>query len=210
MAGADETSSTKMLAAAKESLPQYPGENFHAHAAAQYKEDADARLAALGLKGVAQGHDPPGVRDIIDIDLSLLPALPVDHKDYYRNNMERMRAARTNAANREKRFVTRMKAWTDVYTLFKLSTEKSAPMLSRELLELCDLEKIHGSEEFIGYYDGPRSYRIVPADLLKTRRSHADKEFYRAAERLRLQAAAARRLARLGVQPQGYGISSSH
>ena len=143
MGGSDNPSkeSTKNSAAAD--FPQYPGENFHAHAGAQYKEESDARLTALGLKAVAQGHDSAGVKAIIDTDLSMLPTLPASHKDYYRNMETRLKIETQNAANEQKRFALRMSDWTTVYTLFKISTEKTAPMLSRDLLELCDLEKVH-------------------------------------------------------------------
>ena len=39
-------------------FPQFPGEDFLAHAATLYLEQADARLAGRGLLAVAQGHAP--------------------------------------------------------------------------------------------------------------------------------------------------------
>ena len=54
------------------SLPQFPGEDFLAHAGTQWLEKAEARLAAMSLLVVAQGHDPPAARCIVDVDLSAL------------------------------------------------------------------------------------------------------------------------------------------
>ena len=178
---------TKKLAAAKTSFPDYPGGNFLAHAGSQYKEDIDARLSMLGLLGVAQGGDSPAVKAIIDTDLSMLPELPTTLKDYYRNLETRLKIQTQNAQNEEKRFSLRMSDWTTVYSLFKMSTEKSAPLLSRDLLELCDMMKITADPKFTGCFDGPRAYKIVMKDLAKDRRSQADKEFYRAAIGLQLQ-----------------------
>ena len=151
---------TKVSAAAKNSFPQYPGGNFLAHAGSQYKEEADARLSMLGLLGVAQGGDSPAVKAIIDTDLSVLPVLPVTHKDYYRNLETRLKIETQNAQNEEKRFQIRMSDWTTVYSLFKTSTEKSAPLLSRDLLELCDMAKVTGDAKYTGCFDGPRAYAM--------------------------------------------------
>ena len=49
-------------------------EDVHAHAATQYKEAMDARLAGRGLLAVANGGYPNAVRAIVDIDLTRLPA----------------------------------------------------------------------------------------------------------------------------------------
>ena len=57
-------------------FPTFPGEDFLAHAGSQYKEQAEARLAARSLLAVAQGDYPPSVKSIVDVDLSTLPELP--------------------------------------------------------------------------------------------------------------------------------------
>ena len=87
----------------------------------------------------------------------MLPVLPVTHKDYYRNLETRLKIQTQNAQNEEKRFQIRMSDWTTVYSLFKTSTEKSAPLLSRDLLELCDMAKVTGDAKYTGCFDGPRA-----------------------------------------------------
>ena len=42
-----------------------------------------------------------------------------------------------NAANEEKRYTLRLQAWTEVYTALKISTETTAPVLSRVLRDEC-------------------------------------------------------------------------
>ena len=140
-------------------FPQFPGEDFQAHSAAQYKEQIDARLADLGLLAVAQGHDPASVKSIIDYDISVLPVLASTHRDFVRTQETRMKWLVFNASNEEKRQALRFESWTKVYTLFKVSTETSAPVLSRELLQKCDIQVLHGLPG--GYFDGPRAYRII-------------------------------------------------
>ena len=49
-------------------LPQFPGEDFLAHTAALWREQAEARLAKRGLLMVAQGQEPASAKCIIDID----------------------------------------------------------------------------------------------------------------------------------------------
>ena len=79
---ADSTSSDKSISSLKDvAFPQFPGEDFLAHAASQYVEQRDARLTALKLMSVADGGDPPSVKNIIDIDLGTFPHLPVGHRD---------------------------------------------------------------------------------------------------------------------------------
>ena len=54
-------------------LPQFPGEEFLAHAGSQWKEKAENRLIAAGLLEVARGGIPASLAKIVDIDLSALP-----------------------------------------------------------------------------------------------------------------------------------------
>ena len=54
--GANDSSTTRDHDA--QDFPKFPGEEFHAHAASQYKEQAEARLAAHQLLAVAQGDMP--------------------------------------------------------------------------------------------------------------------------------------------------------
>ena len=72
-------------------IPQYPGEDVHAHAATQYKEAMDARLAGRGLLVVANGGQPNAAKSIVDIDLTRLPPLPETHRDYSRRQEARIK-----------------------------------------------------------------------------------------------------------------------
>ena len=98
------------------SFPQYPGEDCLAHAATQFIEAAEARLATRSLLSVAQGDEPPSVKCIIDVDLSELPELPPEHRDYHRRMDTRSKIKAQNRANDQKRFQLTMEAWTELYT----------------------------------------------------------------------------------------------
>ena len=145
-------------------------------------EQVDARLADANLLAVAHGHDPAACKAILDVDLSAIPLPDPTHRDYLRIMERRIVVDTQNRANAQKRFTLKMEAWTKVYTLLKISTEKTAPVLSRELFQLCDVSKLYGIDG--GFFDGPRAYRIVSEKLLKSHRTNADKEFYRTAERI--------------------------
>ena len=98
-------------------------------------EQVDARLTTLGLISTAKhATDPDSVKAIIDLDLSVLPVLPTTHRDYYRNLETRMKWQQINATNEQKRQTLRFEAWTKIYTLLKISSERTAPVLSRKLL----------------------------------------------------------------------------
>ena len=66
----DSTSATPTSTA---TFPLFPGEDFLAHAASQYKENAETALAARELLAVANNLEHPNVKCIIDIDLEALP-----------------------------------------------------------------------------------------------------------------------------------------
>ena len=142
------------------SIPQFPGEEFLAHAATQYSEQAETQLAARKLLVVAQGGYPASVKAIVDVNLGDLPELPAGDRDYNRRHEARIKIKAQNAANRVKREELLLQSWTDLYTFYKESTEKTAPVLSRHLREKCDLAKTKGIAG--GYFDGP----------LPTRTSH--------------------------------------
>ena len=163
-------------------LPQFPGEDFLAHAAAQWKEQAEARLAKRHLLTVAHGQEPASAKCIIDVDLTALPMLPVGHREYHRRMETRIKTETQNTANAEKRYTITMEAWTELYTALKTCTEVTAPVLSRSLMELCDLFKTRNLPG--GYFDGPRAWRIVVNHLEGDKRTEMDKNFYRTAERL--------------------------
>ena len=165
-----------------DSFPKFPGEDFLAHEGALFKEQAEARLAAKKLLAVAQGYDPPSVTCIVDVDLTSLPALPPGDRDHHRREEARIKIQAQNKANDQKRHTLRMEAWTELYTLLKASTELTAPVLSRDLMRLCDLwitRKLPG-----GYFDGPRAWNIVLHKLEGDHRSETDKDYYRSAERI--------------------------
>ena len=161
-------------------LPQFPGDEFRAHEAAAWLEQAQPRLGRL--LHVAQGHEPPAATAIRDIDLSTLPALPETHRDHNRRLELRIKVQAQNDANATRRFTITMEAWTDLYVALKACTEKSAPLFSRQLKEACDLSVTHGVAG--GYQDGPRAWRAVLGKLTGDERTEADKDFYRTAERL--------------------------
>ena len=60
-----------------------------------------------------------------------------------------------------------------------MSTETTAPILSRQLESECDLYTLHGLPG--SYKDGPRAWRIVESKIHGGERSEMDKDFYRAA-----------------------------
>ena len=171
------TSSSKEL-----SLPDFPGEDFLAHAGTQWLESAEAKLAGKQLLAVAQGHEPPAVKCIVDIDLSELPTLPTSHRDHDRREETRIKVKAQNKANAEKRLNLTLTAWTEIYSAIKACTEVTAPVLSRELYELCDLSVTRGLPG--GHFDGPRAWRIVVHRIKGGQRTEEDKDFYRTAERL--------------------------
>ena len=172
---------TRTVGAAPTHFPQFPGEDCLAHAATLYIEQAEAYLISRGLLIVARGEIPQSVKQIVDVDLSQLPALPQSHPGYDRRLETRIKIKAQNAANKMKRRHLLLTDWTEVYTLLKVSTETTAAVFSRELKDECDLFATRKMEG--GYFDGPRAWRMTLLKLKGGQRSKADKEFYRAAER---------------------------
>ena len=77
MAAGDADKSSEISLSASATFPQFPEDSAHAHARTQFKESAVARLAGLGLLGVAANGDwPAAAKQIIDFDLDDLPELP--------------------------------------------------------------------------------------------------------------------------------------
>ena len=169
-------------------LPQFPGDqDVLAHVATTFRNAAEARLASRGLLAVAQGGMPPAAAQIINVDLTELPELPVDHRDHNRRKETRIRTITANKANDVKRKQLIYDAWTEIYGLVYKSVEVSAPVLAQELKDHCDLATTSGMPG--GYFDGPRAWAIL-LDRLSSggRRTEADKDFYRAAERVQRSA----------------------
>ena len=178
-AGVDEKTSDK--SSGRRDLPHFPGEDFLAHDGTAWLETAEAVLAASGLLAVADGGDPSTVKLIVDVDLNALPELAPADKEYSRRLETRTKIIATNAANAEKRKQLTLAAWTELYTMVKLCTEKNAPVLSREMFNRCDLRK-RGVDG--GYFDGPLAWRMIRDKLSGRQRTEADKDFYRKAESL--------------------------
>ena len=175
--GRETSGSTKTT---PQEFPQCPGEDLHAHAATQFVEAVEARWAARGLLVVANGGKPAAAKAIVDVDLTQMPALPPDTRDYHRREEARIKVMAQNASNAQKRIQIELDAWTELYTDLKVSTELTAPVLSRELIETCDLS----ASGYPGSFDGPRAWRITKHHLQGRTRTEADKDYYRTAERL--------------------------
>ena len=162
-------------------FPQFPGEEVYSHAAALFLEKAEARLASLGLLAAAEGHPSEATKAIVDIDLDDLPALEPSHREYHRRHTDRTKIAAQNKANESKRFSITMAEWTTIFSLLKASTEETAPVLSRQLKDMCDLAITQGIAG--GYFDGPRAWAMVKHKLAHgASRTEEDKDFYRSAE----------------------------
>ena len=141
-------------------LPQFPGDqDVLAHVATTFRNAAEARLASRGLLAVAQGGMPPAAAQIINVDLTELPELPVDHRDHNRRKETRIRTITANKANDVKRKQLIYDAWTEIYGLVYKSVEVSAPVLAQELKDHCDLATTSGMPG--GYFDGPRAWAIL-------------------------------------------------
>lgn len=121
-------------------LAPFPGENPLRHEAQEWLESTEAKFANKGLLVVANGGQPTSLLQIIDIPLSAIPELPMGQPGYERRFETRLRAHIDNQRNAERRWEITMRAWTAIYSALKESTAKNAPMLSRELLEVCDSE----------------------------------------------------------------------
>ena len=90
--------------------------------------------------GTSSGHGGSAV----PIELSSDAALDPSHKEYHRRQTDRTKIAAQNRANESKRFSITMAEWTTIYSLLKASTEDTAPVLSRQLKDMCDLSATQG------------------------------------------------------------------
>ena len=153
-------------------LPAFPGEEVLAHEGVVWIEQAEARFGIL--LAVAQGQPPARTQRIVDIDLTSLPMLPVGNPGYDRRLEIRTRYLAQNEANVRTRFDMTMADWTTIYSALKVSTETTAPMLSREMKEICDLQKTQGLPG--GYFDGPRAWTLTLDTIHGGVRSESDKD----------------------------------
>ena len=162
-------------------LQKFPGENPILHESVQWWESTQIRLAVAGLIKTANGQAPDEALLIIDTDMSELPVLDVNHRDFERRNEVRLMEKKRNAVNRRKRYRIIMGQRTAVFSSLFNACEESAPMFARELREACDYARV-GIEG--GYFDGALAYRKVYAKLFAAKRSQADVEFYDTAKSL--------------------------
>ncbi len=122
-------------------LPDFPSDDPFLHEGRQWKEVADSRLAPAGLLIVAHGKTPVEVDRIIDTNLDDIPELPPEHPHYQRRMELRLKHRQENEKNEIDRCNLTMRYWTALYTSIAQACEKNAPMLFRQLIELCDLSK---------------------------------------------------------------------
>ena len=147
------------------------------------RHDADAWMKVakniLGpLLAVAEGQTPGSARRIMDVDLSMIPALPAGHRDYERRNEVRLRTRLQNERNQLDRFLLTMRERTLVYISVSTAAEGGAPVLFETMRERCDLSRF--GAEYVGFWDGPRAWRLVVL-LMNAPRDAVDKSFYRTA-----------------------------
>ena len=133
--GRDTDASTGIPSTTIGELPEYPGSDFLAHNAATWLENTTAKLGYLKLLAVANGRDHPTAACIVDVDLTTLPELPPEHRDYSRRVEARSRILAQNESNDRKRYTITMDARTELYAKLKACTAPTAPLLSRRLQE---------------------------------------------------------------------------
>ena len=85
-------------------LPKIKSENPLRHDADPWVKIARNTLGPL--LAVAEGQTPGSARRIIDIDLSLIPPLAEEHRDFERRNEVRLRARLQNEKNQLDRFLS--------------------------------------------------------------------------------------------------------
>ena len=161
--------------------PSFPGEECLSHVAAQYEEVSKRYLVTTGLYEVAFGGEPIESKAIFD-DMILQngPVGSASHDP--RIALHNAKAFATNQRNEQRRLDLLLAARTQLYGLVKGSCKTTAPLLCRELEDMCDLSPMG----FPGQFDGPRAFH---APLRRTRgekRSKNDKAYYRAAEQFQL------------------------
>ena len=153
------------------------------HERIEWKDSTRRRFADAGLLAVAEGELPARAQEIVDIDLDGpdgYPILPISDPQYYRNHTERLRIAATNKSNHTKRRNITLQDWTQLYASLAQSTEKTCPLLCKELETICDLAS-HGIKG--GYFNGPRGWTLVlkrlglldAAATVRTRRDQISK-----------------------------------
>ena len=127
-----------------EDLPTFPGDNALSHDATKWREAAEARFTLCGMLAVAMGLPSPRIKRIVDYDLSMVPELDPSHRDAQRRIELRTSYIAKNASNAVQRQLIQLEDWTKVWAMLKKCTETSAPLLSKSLLDRCDLSKTYG------------------------------------------------------------------
>lgn len=97
----------------------------------------------MKLLTVAEGHYPPEVTCIVDVNLDELPELPESHKEHNRRKEARIKLIAQNESNQRKRESIIYEKWTELYTVLKTCTEETAPVTSRQLMQVCDGHEGH-------------------------------------------------------------------
>jgi hypothetical protein len=166
-------------------FPTFPGENPLKHAITAFKESAETQLARALLLGVATNNDMSYEAQLI-IDSPDLPDLDPSDRDYARRQEYHQNVLTMNFQNAMKRRQILFKAWAELYAACKECTATSAPLLSREIANACDMSKPTYSPDrsFIpfppGTYDEPMASRMLLerlSDGAGERATH-DKAYY--------------------------------
>ena len=100
-----------------------------------------ATFASAGLLGVANGRPSPVAELITDHDLSQIPHLASTHPGATKREELRARYTKENAENEKKRLHITLNEWARIFAALRTCTMESDPVLSRELEQVCSLDK---------------------------------------------------------------------
>ena len=166
-------------------FPIYPGEEFYAHEAKDYLERAEIKFTQATLWASASGQKHPNT--LLIEDEIIFPALPPGHRDYERRQERNAINAVKNKNNQVKRLLNELKAWNEIYSMVKGSVEPKDKTFADTIKQECDINlsnpglsrglRAVGIEP-LGYFDGPRAWRLVLHKLANPTRRKEDKEFY--------------------------------
>ena len=166
-------------------MPKLPGEKVLLHQATQILEDAVGYLSSHGdlMRFASEGTTRK--MEVI-IDPPIPTALPEGHAQYFRMEQERRNATQKIRENDAKRLELWSEATNDLFQTVRPSVQ-AAPLLSREMLALCDLSSDKIPEEARqppGTFDGRLAWRMFLNHLFPEERTDGDKDYYRVAEQL--------------------------
>eukprot|EP00966_Prymnesium_polylepis_P066918 1553221-Prymnesium_polylepis.1 len=118
---------------------------------------AIVKLAPHKLVVVAETGIPPATKEIQLQSISIstnYPELPHNHPQYERRRSDRMKFAKENAQNAERRASITLKAWTALFESLRSCCVPKAKLLADDLYEVCTLSVVGIPG---GYFDGPRA-----------------------------------------------------